>query len=238
MSGSVAETATLVHGFTMADLDKAAKKAAATNSSFSLLQWEDRYDAAWMAIVESLYAAIERPTFRELVLVGLKAVSSENHAHRSTHGLGGAHRRDGDVSPSFKTYWTRRGDSDFTDAIAERLALRTVLGLLDGRQYEVIVALAVHGTQEKAAQALGIHPLTVNRRVKAARRIMIDAWFAPETPPDTSIRSRDAETCRYGHSRAEHSFVRPNDGGIRCRVCERNRSRRRKARSGSDRFAE
>lgn len=229
---TVAETATLVHGYTMAQVERAAAKAAATNSSHSPLSWDDRYEAAWMGVVEALYGEVTRPDFAALVLAGLKAVSDENHAYRQAHGMGGASKRDGQPSVSFSKYWSTRGsDWDFTDEIAERLSLPVVLGLLTPKQYEAIAALAAHGTQERAAQALGVPALTLHAQVKDARRRIIKAWFAPETPHDTSIRTRDSETCRYGHSRAEHSFVRPNDGGVRCRMCERNRKRRKTARS-------
>lgn len=229
---AVAETATLVHGYTMADVDRAAAKAAASNSSRSPLPWEDRYEAAWMGIVEALYSATAHVDFPALVLVGLKAVSDESHAYRQAHGMAGASKRDGVPSVSFSKYWSTRGsDRDFTDDIAERLAIPAVLSLLTADEYQAIAALAAHGTQERAARALGMHPLKLHARVKSARHRIIQAWLAPETPRDTSIRSRDSDTCRYGHSRAEHSFVRPNDGGIRCRICERNRDRRRAARS-------
>lgn len=221
----VADTATLAHGFTMADLHRAARQAAGGSGARSPLPWDERYEIAWMAIAEAIYESDERPN---LPLVGMQAISKESHSYRSFHGLEGASARDGDRAPSFIKFWAPRGSEDFTDTIVERLSLPAVLSLLSSEEYEVLAALAAHGTQLKVAEVLRLSPALVNQRVKSGRQRVIAAWIAPDTPRDISIKNRDSDTCRYGHLRSEHSFAR-KDGGIRCRLCERARSRRRGA---------
>lgn len=220
----VAETATLVHGYTMADLDRAARIAA--GKSFSrVLPEVDRYEAAWHAIAELLYSAPASPTFRDLLDAGRDAINRENKSHWQNHGISQDTRQH---TGSYERYWEGiaptvgrhgRWPEDFTEAATERLALPQVLGLLNEDEYEAIATLAVHGSRRAAMTALGIGSTTLDRRLTSARRRIVEAWFAPDRPPQ-----REAGKCKWGHSWAEHGYLGV-DGKRRCRECKRRSSR-------------
>lgn len=221
----VAETATLVHGFTMADVERASRTAASRAQTSSHLSWNERYDIAWMAIVEAIYDS-DGPPEEGLTKVGLRAVGAEGTALLRQHGLG-ANRGEDEFTPRFTAYWIRRPDTDFTDKIVERLSLPQVLSTLTPLQYEALAALAVYGSQKAAAEALGVEITVFYNRTRKARSRAIAAWFGDETPRAPVAHSGDA--CQAGHSRSEWSVVLAS-GIVGCRKCNRNAARRRRAR--------
>lgn len=223
----VAETATLVHGYTMADLERAARISSWKAPARDLPQ-RDRYDTAWSAMAELLYSSNTPPTFHDLLDAGRNAIVRESKKHWHHHGWDSQTR---EPSPSFQTYWgatiSRHGNrwpGDFTDSTLERIALPQVLALLDDRQYQVISALAVHGTNAAAAKAIGMHVATFGLHLREARRRVLEAWLAPDRPP-----ARADDECKAGHSRSEHSYKNKHGYWV-CRTCDRNANRRKKAR--------
>lgn len=245
---TVAEIATLAHGYTMDDVDRMAGLAVSnTVAKVSHLDWDERRSSGWHAIVELLYCSHNKPTARDLVAAGERAILRANEAERRHHGL--SKRNPGQLAPRYLMFWSvdqpsdrparmirangPHVDADFTDRIVDRMALPTALGELTDVQYEALAALAAHDDRERAAAALGISVVTFNRRLKSARRRFLAEWFAPETPRSLS-RSEDARTdpegtCKSGHSRVEWGIRTPS-GRLRCRLCQRNVTRRRRAR--------
>lgn len=223
----VAETATLAHGFTMADVEALTRTASWGSTRGRMLDASDRWDYAWHAIVEHLYTTEQRPTNVELVRVGmnaLQAVVAENLHHH------GSNLHTFEVGPQFGKYWLPVAGTgeDFTDRLIERMALPQVLGQLTAGEYEAIAALAVHGSQPAAADALGITISAMSMRLRTARQRILTVWLEGETPP--RVRKADLEkVCRNGHDRATHSD-KDEQGNWRCRRCQRNGARRRSAR--------
>lgn len=228
---AVAEVATLAWGYTLDDVNRLARQAAsATRSRGGTAFGQDRYEEAWCGIVEKLYEATEHPERRDLFVAGYEAVSAQWTQHMQSHQ---ARWVNGEpiTGPNFEKYWrpiTSASDDDFTDRVAERLALPQLLSLLTDLEYEALMAKSVHDKPEDAARALGIDRTTLYRRVKSAREKILTAWYAPETPHEHKV----GETCGSGHSRAEHGiqYVR-KDGSLtwHCRICKRNNKRRRAA---------
>lgn len=227
---TVAQTATLAWGYTMAEVDSMAWQAVRIHPS-QIISTDDAAAAAWHGIVEALYAqADEAPRRYDLVAAGLAAL---HHEHQRTMQMHGISSRGGQAR-NFVKYWNDRNvGADFTERIAEKLALPAVLGELTPLLYETISTLAAFdGDKQATAQALGVNRLTLENRITRARRQLLALWFDHETP---RARGRgDTDKCINGHSRAEHGFRRKN-GDMACRTCQvaAQRRFRTRARNGT-----
>jgi hypothetical protein len=232
MTMTVAETATLAHGYTMAEIDRLSDVAVAMAGRMyrgTMLDATDRKEAAWFGIVDMLYSATSYPDGYTLIQAGTAAIRTEtNQAFRH----GGVDKNSGADAANFAKYWlpVTRPSGDFTDGIVERMALPPVLGVLTAPEYEAIAALATYGSQKAGAEALGIQAGAFSGRIQRARRRIVEVWLEHETPANTARRSTSDEQCAYGHDRAEHGYKDPKKGWWRCRVCVRNGQRRHRAR--------
>lgn len=228
---ATSETATLVHGYTMAEVDRLADVACAMSARVNrgtMLDREDRKDAAWHAIVELLYSCAEYPDGYTLIKAGSAAVNREtNDAYRHL----GITRHHEDAA-KFTKYWLPviTPAADFAEHLVERLALPQVLGELTPLEYETLITLAAHGNQVDAAAALGIKPAAFSQRIQSARRRIVRVWLEHETPVGAGPRrSTSAQECSAGHSREQHGY-KNSKGWWRCRVCVRNDQRRHRSR--------
>lgn len=229
---TVAQTATLAHGYTMADIDGCTRSAMNISYRSWMLEWNDRWETAWDGIVVHLYRADAAPTRHELVTAGLNALGAMADAYWHHHGI---NPRTREMGANVARFWLAPVGgqlADFTDSIAERLALPQVLAVLTDLEYEAIAALAAHGSNTAAAAALGITTKTFSARVNAARRRFVETWLDHETPP----RAADlTQTCRAGHPRDdENGYVINGGRHWRCRTCGRARDRKRKALNATD----
>jgi hypothetical protein len=235
--GYVAETATLVHDYTMADVNRIARVAVSKHYRTAFMDRSDREDAAWHAIVIELYSRAFPPSFFELLCCAMEALDREFTAARHHNGWqsspetkGKADRPELNRAPRFTQYWLPRGEpSDgFSDRICDVMALADSLAVLTGDQYEAITTLAAFDNAAgPAADALGLKYHCFMYRVYSGREKIKAAWFGDETPVTAKPTG---ETCRVGHSRTEHGVRRP-DGIWECRACKRAAARRHSARS-------
>lgn len=227
---TVTQMATLTHGYTMARVDRLAHEAA-LKASYRLgaMDFTEAREEAWEAIVELLYLLPEKPAEWSLVEAGTRAIGNRFYAEMrdqgkrpNRHGLGGF-----EETPRFNAYWVHivGAKPDWTDGVIERMALPRVLSVLTPNEYEAVVALAAHGSMDKAAGALNVTYSAMKQRVRAARRRMLEVWFEGETPPRGTPTADLNVRCRVGHSRTEYGF-RTADGLWDCRLCQRRRSRR------------
>ncbi|GEP40615.1 hypothetical protein NPS01_42780 [Nocardioides psychrotolerans] len=227
---SVASIATLVHGFTLAQINEAAWAAARMKGKAQVLDPRDSYDNAWHAIVELLYSQDEPPTYFDLVNVGKLAIQ---RAINDEYHHGGIDNKTGLAGPNIGKYWAsvvapREG---FADRLIDRLAIPHILGSLTELEYEVLGATIHHDTQRDIAATLGISRESVQKNIASARARFIAAWFAPESPPaPRARRTTSDDECSAGHSRGEHGFRRADGRRWGCRVCQRNAQRRYRAR--------
>lgn len=226
MTATVAETATLVHDFTMAEVQRIARYCANYGDGRNL-DASDRYDCAWFGVVEHLYAAVERPTGNELIVAGRKAVRQLYNDHLRHHGID---KNTLNPAPNFAKFWFPPSppEDGFSEKMIERLALPQVLSKLTPIEYQAITTLAIHGSREGAAAALGIPMGTFNDRIIRARDRIARLWMAPETVPKRRPRISE-EACRSGHARAEHGY-KTNAGKWACRICLRRLQRAHRAR--------
>lgn len=181
--------APLAHGYTLADLHRLARLAVHTAGTMTS-NWHDRYDTAWSAIAEHLYAADHWPARGDLVRAGQLAIYAVVDDNRQAYGYyrrksdGGAHGVAS--SPAFRTYWwdicgTTPSRSP-EGPVVERMALAQILPLLTPTQRQVITALAVHDDYRAGAAALGMTYVTFRSHVSRARTRFLAWWHEHETP--------------------------------------------------------
>ncbi|GAB3990126.1 hypothetical protein [Nocardioides marmoraquaticus] len=232
---SLAKTATLTHGYTLDDVDRATRIAQTKHKrSLGVIDNGDRYEIAWGAIVERLYECgcgrgqctrNYDVTFGELLIVAARALDEEVNAERRDSGHDPV---TGDERPSFVEYWLpvrkpkHHSDDGFSDRMCDRLMLRHALSTLSGEQYEALAALAAFdNVQTQAAEALGLTRDAYRGRVTRARAQFREAWLG-EVPPtrDPSVE------CQRGHLWAEHGEARVDGKGksyTGCRKCKDER---------------
>lgn len=226
---TTAQIATLAHGFTMAEIDKMAWKVTQIHPS-RMVSFDEVAAIAWHGIVVALYEAETPPKRYDLVAAGLSAVHHEHQRMTQMYGISSR----GGAAPNFVRYWSdRNGGGDFTDRIAERLALPAVLGELTPMGYEAISTLAAFdGDMHAAAAAIGVGYTTFESRIVRARRQLEALWFEHETPRSRAPGGKDK--CVNGHSRAEHGH-RDKRGSWVCRPCHKSAKRRFLARERDNR---
>lgn len=248
----IAETATtLVHGYTLDDLDHFADQAVRrTRIMAKQVDADEARQEALSAISSTLFSSLERPTKAALIDVGAQRVGRIAAGVTRDMGLrrveGGGYEK----APHFRKYWAsaigadmveksdgtlavRLNQPDWTDELVMRLAIPQVLAVLTPAQYEAVLTLAKYGSAPAAAAALGVVPSSLNRRLVRARREMEAAWFGDETAPAKPGHKGDAVRCRHGHRRDLYGFTKSN-GHKGCRKCERAAVHRYEAKQEHD----
>lgn len=178
----------LRHGYTMADLHAIARLAVHTAGTMAG-NWHERYDTAWSAIAEHLYAAEHWPPRPDLVRAGQLAIYAVVTDERHHHGYY-KHKTIGGTagpasSPKFLAYWCDWIAStapSCESAVVERAALAQILPLLTPTQRAAVIALAVYDDYRKAAAALGMKYGTFTCHVADARNRFRQWWHEGETP--------------------------------------------------------
>ena len=142
------DMAVLRHGFTYGHLEALAWIAVRHHTPSRGLDTSDRFEAAWGALAESLYAAADPPTPLDLVHAGLAGLDRLRKG--GLHERGYLRRnRDGDDpaarpvhAGSFYRYWTRPAPPTPEDQAVEATAVRQVLEALSPAYAEALAALA------------------------------------------------------------------------------------------------
>jgi DNA-directed RNA polymerase specialized sigma24 family protein len=150
----------------------------------------DRFEAAWGAMAECLYAASEPPQALDLYRAALKGLDELRTSALRDHGYAtrknGTHRDPSAgamTARSFWRYWTAPPPPAPEDTAVERTAVRQVMAALDPRHARILLALAEHGgDREAAASSLGIAPRTFENRLAPARAAALALWHDHEAP--------------------------------------------------------
>jgi hypothetical protein len=177
-------TTNLWHGYALADIDRIARIAAAHARGGRILDYSDRYDAAWHAVAEALCTSQEPPAARDLAAAGMTAVNQLAQDHRHTWGMARVWGSgEGDIA-AYRRYWelARRVASSPEDPVVDRLALRQIWPRLSLTHQQVLYALAVHGDHDAAAASLGKSTSTYRSHLKSARASYRVLWHEHETP--------------------------------------------------------
>jgi hypothetical protein len=177
----------LRHGYTLTDLHGLARLAVHTAGT-AASDWHDRYDTAWSAIAEHLYAAEHWLPRHDFVRVGQLAIYATVDDDRHHHGYYkrktiGAEAGAGS-SPAFAAYWepfTAPAPSP-ENRVVERLSLTQILPTLTPAQREAILALAACDDYAVAARAIGATGATFKSNVSRGRQRFLAWWHEGEVP--------------------------------------------------------
>lgn len=167
------------HGYTWADIDRHARiglSMAATSAGGS----DDRYQAAWDAIVMTIAEANETPSRRDLSVAAANAVEKQWHDYRHHHGISSR----GEAAPKHAVYWLDLCVSTPSPehAVIERETLARIWPELTGQDRAALTALATLGTYKAGAAAMGLDYQTFANRVRRARTRYLALWHEGETP--------------------------------------------------------
>lgn len=180
-------------GFTLGDVERLAWRAARRSRWLNLtVSPYERYELAWSAIAEEVYARSQAPGERGLVVRGERAISGHVFAELRERGIsdraGRGHRSPTveyrGFMPRFQAYWFSAGAPvvSHEGRVVEVLALRQVWPRLGRRHRETLAALAVHGDYRAAAAALGVAERSMPTMVYQARKQFFRLWHDRERP--------------------------------------------------------
>ena len=185
MTMTAAVSLVLAHGYTVADVDELARKAAST-SSWRIPYFAERRDLAWFAIVESLLTTTEPPEFWSLVDVGRDAITA--HVERDGRYRGVYLARSnvamGTAMPRFWRYWTSASQPAQSpeEAVVEITALAQIWPRLTKPHQAVLAALATYDDYEQAAASMDKPYHSFVCTLSLARKQFLRLWHQHETP--------------------------------------------------------
>lgn len=209
----------LAHGYTVADLDTMATKAAST-SLWRVPYFAERRDLAWYAIAEHLLTTTEPSEFWDLVHHGSNAITA--HVEQQGRYRGVYLARNGvpmgTAMPRFWKYWISASQPTQSpeDAIVEVTALAQIWPRLTRAHQAVLTALATYDDYEQAAASLDKTYRSFVSTLSLARKQFLRLWHQHETP-----RPAWGRDIRTNHRAQNHQSVTV--------VTIRRRERRRRA---------
>jgi hypothetical protein len=173
---------TIRHGYTMSDLDQIARMAISRH-----IGWGDRqtmYDTAWSAAAEHIYTADQRPDWGLVVNAAHFAVMQAAKDDWRAHGRGPGPDGVNETRPHFTVYWdwAARSTSGPESSVVDRVALRQILARMAPDHVDAVTALAVHGTYQAAAKALGLSDAAFKSRISRGRARFLTLWHEGEKP--------------------------------------------------------
>jgi DNA-directed RNA polymerase specialized sigma24 family protein len=188
----------LRYGFSYGHVQALAKSAVRGHAPSLGMDASDRFEAAWGAIAEHLYAADEPPTPLDLIRAGRNALSLLRLGALRQRGYAGRDPAAGAGSaPGFCRYWHNPVPPTPEDLVVDWTALRQVMAGLKPVHARALLALAEHGDYQRAAAALGVPDATFYSQVGRARAAFLALWHEHETPSrmwrqDKRVSSRRA----------------------------------------------
>lgn len=172
------------HGYVLADIERCARIAVGTAFAHAA-DYRERYEAAWLGIVERLIDEPTRPTPGELVWSGQQAVNALVRAYRHDHGL----PCDGVSDPEsltrgFQRYWwlSMRVQPGHAPGVDERIAVNQIMATLAETERATLFALAICGDYAQAAALLEMTYQTFHTSLSRARRKFFALWHEGEQP--------------------------------------------------------
>lgn len=166
------------HGYTLGDLYRIAVYAVGTDHWKTTFFRGDRVEAAWSALAATVCATEERPTGLELINTARAASTEVIRVYNQAYGIDqtGARR------PSFERYWFMNVGSAVDEHVVDVQSLNQIWPMLTPVNRQSLLALAVHGDYEQAAESLGVKLTTFYNRVLNARLRFLALWHEGEKP--------------------------------------------------------
>jgi hypothetical protein len=170
-------------GFTLSDVHKATMRAVYTAFS-QAADYSDRVSAAWFAVVEYLYTAVEEPSADDLMIAGRKAVDDAVHGYWRTHGVDKRNPSAGQENRvNFQRFWwTFSRPASFESGLVDKMALIAIWPHIRPVNQEALLALAVHDSYQNAADAMGLKYSAFVSRVAKGRHEFLRLWHEGECP--------------------------------------------------------
>jgi hypothetical protein len=169
----------LRHGYTVSQV-RALSLAVVTRQTWcQSVDFDQRLEVTWHAIIEHLYTASEPPAMHELARAADHAVSQDVQQMRRFYG-----RNTHDQYVGFERYWhTMAALSPGPEtAVTDRVALAQIWPRLRPLNQKAITALTDHDDYGLAADALGISRHHFTGRISQARREFLSLWHEGELP--------------------------------------------------------
>lgn len=175
-------TANMWHGLTMDDLHRLANESLRADRWQTPRYLDERFAAAWHAIVVHLCTTAGAASHINLIDAGVRASHAAVRQAEQFHGR----TRYGTCGPNFGRYWydaqAARSLPSQEDVLTLR-ALVQIVSALTGIQRDALFAYAATGDKQAAAERLGLKPGTYNKRLRQARTAAASLWFDHEAPP-------------------------------------------------------
>ncbi len=174
-------------GYTLDDLQRIARRAA-INTRALAGDFHDRYQEAFSATAEALYAAEHWLPEHDLFYAAQNILLHYANKSRNFYGrawIDGWGYGGLASAPRFAQYWGGFAQTvpSHESRVVERMAVTQILPALSPRQRQVIDALAVtDGDLDAAAKLLGLSYSLVTVHAANARRAAAALWLEGETP--------------------------------------------------------
>jgi hypothetical protein len=150
-------TEVLRHGYTLDDLDRLTRTVLVIDRWRNDINTVDRYAAIHFAITEQILTADEPPTTGDLIACGRQAANRYVRTEMHHHGYDQRDTAAGPGAlPGFLRYWQQSGRTPWDDRLVESLALAQIWPLLALAQQQAVMALALTGDHQEAADSLGL----------------------------------------------------------------------------------
>lgn len=181
----------LRHGYTLDDLDRLTRTVLVIDRWRTDINSDDRYAAIHFAITEQVLTADEPPTTGDLITCGRQAANRYVRTEMHHHGYDPRDVSAGPAAlPGFQRYWQQTGRTPWSERMVEALTLAQIWPCLTLAQQQAIMALALTGDHQEAADSLGLTLSAFSGRLKNARNRVFELWYEHETPPRRRRRDK------------------------------------------------
>lgn len=174
----------LRHGYTVSQVRALSLAVVTRQTWYQSVDFDQRLEVAWHAIIEHLYTASEPPEMPEMARAAEHAVSQDVQQMHRFYGRNTQDRYAGTTTAGFKRYWSAAASHSPgpETAVTDRVALAQILPRLRPVNQQAIAALTDHDDYGLAAEALGISRRHFVGRISTARREFLSLWHEGETP--------------------------------------------------------
>ncbi len=174
----------LRHGYTVSQVRALSLAVVTRQTWYQSVDFEQRLEVAWHAIIEHLYTASEPPAMPDVARAAEYAVSQDIQQMHRFYGRNTHDRYAGTTTAGFERYWhtTASHSPSPETTVTDRVALAQILPRLHLLNQKAITALTDHDDYGLAADALGISRRHFTGRISQARREFLSLWHEGELP--------------------------------------------------------
>lgn len=172
----------LWHGYGLRDIDRLARIAVATDR-WDTTDATERYNAVRAALIEHLLTTDTPPARRDLIHLGHRAADQYVAAEMRYRGYDPRRPDLGQAAlPNFQRHWQVAARTPWDERLIEDMALTQIWPRLTTAQQQAVIALALTGDHQAAADLLELTLAAFSGRLWKARRQAAALWHEHETP--------------------------------------------------------